>query len=61
MREIYSYFQFKILKSSDKEWAYELYTDDDGVITSDENYDSEQEARFAVIGHITLIEKGDFK
>ena len=43
---------------------YIIYTEgcypyDDGKIKSDEWYDTQQEARFAAIGHITLLENGE--
>ena len=45
-------------------FVYKIYGEgflpyDDGVIESDEWFDTEQEARFAVIGHIDLLENGE--
>lgn len=44
-------------------YIYKIYGEgcypyDDGVIESDEWFDTEQEARFAAIGHITKLEDG---
>jgi len=45
-------------------YVYEIYGTgclpyDDGVIESSEWFDTEQEARYAAIGHITLLENGE--
>ncbi len=45
-------------------YRYEIYSEgcppyDDGVIESDDYYETEQEARFAAIGHIDLLENGE--
>lgn len=44
-------------------WCYLIFTEacqpyDDGIIDSEEWFDTEQEARFAAIGHIDLLENG---
>lgn len=44
-------------------YTYKIYGEgcqpyDDGVIDSDEWYESENESRFAAIGHICLLEEG---
>ena len=62
-REKYSYYEFEI-KSKNIGYVYEIYGTgclpyDDGVIESDEWFDTEQEARFAAIGHIDLLENGE--
>lgn len=45
-------------------YVYKIYGEgcypySDGVIDSDEWFESEQEARFAAIDHITLLENGE--
>ena len=62
MIEKFSCYEFKICQHEDH-WHYEIYGEgcppyDDGVIHSDDSFDSAQSARFAAIGHITLLEEG---
>lgn len=64
MIEKYSYYEYKICKGIDNTFTYQIFSEgylpyDDGVIESDEYFDTEQEARFAVIGHITKLENGE--
>lgn len=42
-------------------WVYEIYTqfDDVLVIESSEWFDSQAEAGFAAVGHISLLENGE--
>ncbi len=45
-------------------YRYEIYGEgcapyDDGVIESNDYYETEQEARFAAIGHITKLANGE--
>ena len=65
--EKYSNYEFEIKKVEVNEWNdrydYIIYgigcwPYDDGKIESEEWYDTEQEARFAAIGHISLLENG---
>ncbi len=72
-REKYSCYEFEVFKSSGEfpdnspgwtGWVYKIYGEgchpyDDGVIESSEWFESEQEARFAAIGHISLLENGE--
>jgi hypothetical protein len=63
MIEKYSCYQFKVVKEAEKTFNYEIYGEgcppyDDGVIESQDSFDSEQEARYAAIGHISLLEEG---
>lgn len=63
MKERYSCYEFRI-KQCNTGFDYEIYGTgcipyDDGVIKSLEWYDTEQEARFAAIGHISLLENGE--
>ncbi len=67
-REKYSFYEFEIKKIEVGEWKdrydYIIYGEghfpyDDGVIESDEWFDTEQEARFAAVGHIDLLENGE--
>ena len=60
MIEKYSCYEFEIIHDFNETWIYKIYGAgchpyDDGVIDSDEYNDTEQEARFAAIGHITLL------
>ena len=70
--EKYSCYEFEIfgalvecagITESEFLYRYEIYGEgcppyDDGVIESDDYYETEQEARFAAIGHITKLEDG---
>lgn len=64
MIEKYSLYEFEIFSGNvDGKWLYhyEIYGEgcypyDDGVIESNDYYETEQEARFAAIGHITALE-----
>lgn len=63
MKERFSCYEFEI-KYNNNKYTYKLYTKGcmpyyDGVIESDEWYETEQEARFAAIGHISLKENGE--
>jgi hypothetical protein len=69
-REKYSCYEFEIKKaivmkeSAFLGFVYEIYGTGclpyyDGVIESEEWFDTEQEARFAAIGHIDLLENGE--
>lgn len=65
-REKYSCYEFSINKCSGHDfcgWEYKIYGTGylpyyDGVIESAEYFDSENEARFAAVGHIDLSENG---
>ena len=64
--EKYSNYKFQIIYCDHAEnlWSYEIYGEgckpyDDGRIESDDCYESEQEARYAAIGHISLLEDGE--
>lgn len=64
MREKYSHYEFEIEYDIKFGWVYIIYGQgcppyDDGVIESDDFYDTEQEARFAAIGHISNLENGE--
>ena len=67
MIEKYSCYEFQITNvaagNNPNLWVYEIFCEcyppyDDGVIESDEWFDTEQEARFAAIGHICKLEDG---
>ena len=63
MIEKYSCYKFEIIQDFNETWIYKIYGEgcppyDDGIIDSEEWYDTEQEARFAAIGHITKLENG---
>lgn len=62
--EQYSHYKFAIEYDIDFGWYYLIYGSgcppyDDGVIESEDFFDTEQEARFAAIGHIDLLENGE--
>lgn len=74
MIEKYSCYEFEVLPNTYTDWVvkpeteksfvYKIYGEgchpyDDGVINSDEYFDTEQEARFAAIGHIVNLENGE--
>jgi len=69
MIEKHSCYEFAVFKYPDdehpsaKHYYYKIFGEacppyDDGIIESDEWFDAEQEARFAAIGHISLLENG---
>ena len=54
---------FELTISVPPRYVYEIYTEgckpyDDGIIESEELFETEQEARFAAIGHIDQLENG---
>ena len=58
-REQYSYYEFSIHNCANQDfcgWEYKIYAHE--VIESAEYFDSENEARFAAIGHIDKLEGG---
>lgn len=62
--EKYSCYKFEVIQDFNENYIYKIFGSgcppyDDGVIESDEWYDTEKEARFAAIGHITLLENGE--
>lgn len=64
MIEKYSCYEFEAYQDFNELFTYKIYGSgcppyDDGVIDSDEYFDTEQEARFAAIGHIDLLENGE--
>jgi hypothetical protein len=63
-REKYSCYEYIIEYDIDFGWYYIIYgvgcpPYDNGEIESEDFFDAEQEARFAVIGHIDLLENGE--
>jgi len=63
MREIYSCYHFEVFPIDKELYSYKIFGEgcppyDDGVIESPDQFDSEQKARFAAIGHISLLEEG---
>ena len=71
MIEKYSYYKFEVFHSSGvlpldipehwSGWVYKIHNDDTygGDIESDEWFETEQEARLAVVAHIDKLEDGD--
>jgi len=71
VREKYSYYEFSVKEVSMENgcgYVYEIYTDDpdykffmktEVLRESDEWFESKNEARFAAIGHISLLENGE--
>ena len=58
--ELFSCFRFRILHDSVKKgWYYQLYSGNGLILLhqTDELFDSEGTARYAAIGHISLLEK----
>jgi hypothetical protein len=70
MIEKYSCYEFEIISgtfigesSSEKGFIYHIFSDgclpyDDGLIESDEWFDSEEDAKLSVINHIDFLENG---
>lgn len=63
MMETYGCYDFEIIKHQES-WVYVIY--DPGtkpspksIIRDSERYEAQQEARFAAIGHIRLLENGE--
>ena len=61
-REKYNSYHFEIIADDDV-WLYAIFYPEYPQIPplriSDECFDTEQEARFAAIGHISLLENGE--
>ena len=64
MKETYSYYEFEVMPENDV-WVYVIYDHNDPYIAnailreSSEWFETENEARFAAIGHIGLLEDGE--
>jgi len=58
--ESFSLYDFEIHKE-DEGWVYDIYSREykNILVESDEWFDTEQEARYAAIGHISLLENGE--
>lgn len=62
MRKHGEYYQYIVYEDNKNEWVYEVYTLNEKpilVVESEEWFDSEAQAGFAAIGHITLLENGE--
>lgn len=66
MKEKYSCYEFEILKELAPVYGYTYkifrernYLGQEDDIESDEWFETEQEARFAAVGHIDLLESGE--
>jgi hypothetical protein len=67
MIEQYKFIKYElkpINHTESNQWYYKIYTDgchpcDEGIIVSKDFFDTEQEARFAAIGYISLIPSGE--
>lgn len=75
MRKRYSYYEYEVIYEKIKTplidmqgWGYRIFNDDpdfkfwsgsDLFRESDELYDTEQQAEFAAIGHISMLENGE--
>ncbi len=58
----HGYYQYIVFEDPTNEWIYEIYTLDEKprlVVESDEWFDSEAQAGFAAVGHISLLENGE--
>lgn len=64
MIEKYSCYEYEVLPDNDV-WVYVIYEPDykptkqTVIRESDEWFETKQEARFAAIGHINLLENGE--
>lgn len=61
--EKYSYYEFEIEYNIKFGWVYVIHgigcaPYDDGKIESEDFFETEQEARYTAIGHISLLENG---
>jgi len=64
MIEKYSCYEFEVFQDFNELFSYKILSEgckpyDDGIIESEEWFETEQEARFAAIGHIDLLENGE--
>lgn len=62
MKKQGDYYQYIVFEDKEHEWVYEIYTQDEKpslIVESDEWFDSEVQAGFAAIGHISLLENGE--
>ena len=66
--EKYDGFEYELYATckdeAQEQWSYVIYTGgcppyDNGHIDSEEWFDTEEEARFAAIGHITKLANGE--
>jgi hypothetical protein len=58
----HGYYQYIVFEDKPNEWVYEIYTLDEKpslVVESDEWFDTQVQAGFAAIGHISLLENGE--
>lgn len=67
MRKKYGYYEYEVIPLPEG-WGYKIFTDNkvyqeilgtDVYRESDEWFDSEAQAGFAAVGHISLIENGE--
>lgn len=63
MKETYGCYDFEIINHKGS-WVYVIYepgipASPKSIIRDSENYGAQQEARFAAIGHISLLENGE--
>lgn len=61
MTNIGTIYKYHVYKGHPEGWVYEIYTQFDDVLIreSEEWFDSEGQAGFAAIGHISLLENGE--
>lgn len=65
IKEKYSNYELEVASNKEPQgYIYKIYGTPcqpyyDGIIESEEWFDTEQEARFAAIGHIDLLENGE--
>jgi hypothetical protein len=58
--DLLDFERFGVTVDGEPLWEYKIFTEgcypyDDGVVRANDYYESEQEARFAAIGHITNL------
>lgn len=59
MRKHGDFYQYIVFENGKNEWVYKIYTLHERsllVVESEEWFDSEAQAGFAAIGHISLLE-----
>lgn len=64
MRDKYSYYEYEVDEDLKNQWVYKIYEWNDyhcceDYISSDEWYDTEDEAYTAAINHIDRLESGE--
>lgn len=56
--EKFGAYKFRVIKNETQKWMYQIIEDNQILRESKENFEYEGIARFAAIGHISLLEQG---